>query len=171
MSWSLAGRALCAPSDRTKRCGLRVRPFVRPMPDPIASRALRPRPERTCAARCGVRRAAPSNLRQLPAAVSRSDGLSSNCTSFSASANVEGETGGPASGAVPKAGGLPAGRPVESAAGLRQATSDVMSTPDERLRNLRRVSDMFILNIVMAPLLVWRRFEPTRCRVRTSVAA
>src|SRR5579863_7527855 len=48
-------------------------------------------------------------LRQLLAVSARSDGRSSNCTSFSASAKVAGETSGPTGGAVPKAGGAPAG--------------------------------------------------------------
>jgi hypothetical protein len=87
-------------------------------------------------------------LRQLAAAVSRSAGLISNRTSFSASANVEAETGGPTSGAVPKAGGVPGGRDVdeafvEIACGLRHAAKAAMRRPDARLKNPRRVFDMF----------------------------
>src|SRR5215218_5631374 len=43
------------------------------------------------------------------AAISRSAGLIVTCTSFSASANVAGETAGPVRGAVPKVGGAPGG--------------------------------------------------------------
>src|ERR1041384_1507252 len=45
--------------------------------------------------------------RQLSAATLRSFAVSSNCTSFSASANVVVETSGPTWGAVPNAGGAP----------------------------------------------------------------
>src|SRR5262249_58142813 len=44
---------------------------------------------------------------QLSAAISRSEGLIVTCISFSASANVAGDTGGPAAGAVAKVGGAP----------------------------------------------------------------
>ena len=44
---------------------------------------------------------------QLAAAISRSAGVSVTCTSFSASAKVDGDTGGPAAGAAPKVGGAP----------------------------------------------------------------
>src|SRR5579862_771046 len=54
-------------------------------------------------------KSAPIELRQLPAASSRSAGRNSTCISFSASANVDGETTGPTGAAVPKAGGAPAG--------------------------------------------------------------
>src|SRR5215831_3914659 len=50
-------------------------------------------------------------FRQLSAACYRSSGFSSNWSSFSASAKVPVETGGPTSGDVPKAGGAPAGAP------------------------------------------------------------
>jgi hypothetical protein len=49
------------------------------------------------------------DARQLFAAISRCSRLSSTWTSFSASAKVEGETSGPASGAAPKVGGAPGG--------------------------------------------------------------
>src|SRR5215831_13103924 len=48
-------------------------------------------------------------FRQLVAACWRSSGFSSNWFSFSASAKVAIETGGPTSGDVPNAGGAPAG--------------------------------------------------------------
>ena len=82
-----------------------------------------------------ARKAAPWILRQLPAACSRSAGVSENCTSFSASAKVAAETGGPKSGAVPKAGGAPAGGVPESATGLRQAVAAVRNAAEARLRN------------------------------------
>jgi hypothetical protein len=47
--------------------------------------------------------------RQLPAASARSDARKSTWTSFPASAKVDGETSGPTGGAVPNAGGEPAG--------------------------------------------------------------
>ena len=47
--------------------------------------------------------------RQLAAAISRSAGVIVTCTSFSASAKVDGVTSGPTGGAVPKAGGAPGG--------------------------------------------------------------
>src|SRR5215813_11840052 len=47
--------------------------------------------------------------RQLSAAILISGGFSSLITSFSASMNVVDETSGPTGGAVPKAGGAPAG--------------------------------------------------------------
>jgi hypothetical protein len=45
--------------------------------------------------------------RQLAAAISRSATVIVTCASFSASANVDGETGGPDIGPVPKVGGAP----------------------------------------------------------------
>jgi hypothetical protein len=48
-------------------------------------------------------------LRQLATACLRSASLNSTCTSFSASANVRGDTSGPTAGAVAKAGGAPGG--------------------------------------------------------------
>src|SRR3954447_5186645 len=44
---------------------------------------------------------------QLPAAMSRWADVIVTCTSFSASANVDGDTGGPDAGAAPKVGGAP----------------------------------------------------------------
>src|ERR1700676_26515 len=52
-------------------------------------------------------------LRQLPAATSRSSAAISNCTNFSASANVVADTSGPTAGPVPNAGGAPGGRSAE----------------------------------------------------------
>jgi hypothetical protein len=82
-------------------------------------------------------------LRQLPAAVARSAGVRSNRTSFSASAKVVVETGGPASGAVPNAGGAPGGRTAALGDGLRQAVSAAMRAVDARFRNRRREFVMF----------------------------
>src|SRR5882672_1079884 len=47
------------------------------------------------------------DCRQLAAAISRSAALIVTCASFSASANVDGDTAGPAPGAVPNVGGAP----------------------------------------------------------------
>src|ERR1700722_17732306 len=106
MSWSLAGTARFALGVRTKRS------FAGSARSPSDAGSHR---------EAGATDAGGKNLRgparrsykgaiefrQLPAAVSRSEGLSSNCTSFSASAKVEVETTGPTSGEVPKAGGVP----------------------------------------------------------------
>src|SRR6266853_1924072 len=46
-------------------------------------------------------------VRQLPAAAARSAAVRFTCTSFSADANVEGETAGPTDGPTPNAGGAP----------------------------------------------------------------
>src|SRR5580658_5915692 len=58
--------------------------------------------------------------RQLPAASARSEARKSTCTSFSDSAKVDGETSGPTGGAVPKAGGAPAGSSLGSCFWLLQ---------------------------------------------------
>lgn len=76
-------------------------------------------------------------LRQFPAASWRSSGASWNCTSFSVSAKVDVETGGPTSGAVPNAGGDPGGEEV-SDAGLRQASVAANRAIEAPLRNFRR---------------------------------
>jgi hypothetical protein len=52
-------------------------------------------------------RSGASDRCQLAAAISRSAGRSVTCTSFSASANVDGDTGGPVTGPVPNVGGAP----------------------------------------------------------------
>ena len=80
----------------------------------------------------------------------RSAGLSSNCTSFSASANVAGETGGPTAGAVPKAGGAPGGGAADSGEGLRQAAVPAMRAAEARLRNCRRELGMVSPNHIVA---------------------
>jgi hypothetical protein len=58
-------------------------------------------------------------VRQLLAAISRSPGVSGNCISFSASANVVVETSGPTAGAVPNAPGEAGGSSSELWAKLR----------------------------------------------------
>ena len=78
---------------------------------------------------------------QLAAAISRSAALIVTCASRSASLNVDGETGGPDTGPVPKVGGAPgvAGGAGTAAFcdGLRQATA---SAPNGAvIRNRRRV--------------------------------
>src|SRR5438477_10325805 len=77
-------------------------------------------------------------LRQLDAAISRSAALISTCASFSACANVAGETGGPTSGDVPNAGGAPGGKSAALLTGLRQAAVTAAMLADTRVRNCRR---------------------------------
>src|SRR5450432_801480 len=89
-------------------------------------------------------------LRQLPAAVSRSARVSSNCTSFSASAKVDGETCGPTSGEGPNAGGAPGGRAAELGAGLRHAAAAAMRAAEERFRNCLREFGILSPNHIVA---------------------
>src|SRR5215471_144021 len=118
-------------------------------------------------------------LRQLPAAISRSAALNSTCTSFSASANVDGETAGPVSGAVPKAGGAPGGREVESGVGLRHAAAAAQRAAEERLRKRLRESDMVFCEPILAKEVAeagtvednGRRLSPTRPRTSQSFSA
>src|SRR5258708_25175238 len=80
-------------------------------------------------------------LRQLPAACDRSAEVNSNWTSFSASANVEVDTCGPTAGAVPNAGGAPAGgSPVFGCFLLQAAAAPI--NPNEVFRKWRRDLDM-----------------------------
>ena len=74
-------------------------------------------------------------FRQLPAAMLRSPLPSSNCTSFSASAKVDVETGGPASGDVPKAGGAPGVVVAASGARLRHPGNAAMRKVETRVKN------------------------------------
>src|SRR5215510_1683867 len=95
---------------------------------------------------------------QVAAAISRSAALIVTCISFSASANVDGDTGGPAAGAVAKVGGAPG---VVGAAGvaaggvatlvlcgsLRQAIAAPSAPSGAVIRNCLRV---FIAKNVLA---------------------
>src|SRR6185437_3607369 len=83
--------------------------------------------------------------RQLPAACARSSAASENWTSFSASAKVAGETGGPTSGLVPKAGGAPgvAGVPATGAPGCASRLQAAV-TAASALKNIRRVRNIII---------------------------
>src|SRR3979411_3556753 len=74
-------------------------------------------------------------LRQLPAAVARSLALNSICTSFSASAKVDGDTSGPTAGAVPKAGGAPGGKSAGFCARLEYAAAAPSAPRDVTLKN------------------------------------
>ena len=79
--------------------------------------------------------------RQLAAAVSRSGALIWTCTNFSASANVVGDTSGPTSGEVPKAGGAPAGGVsifCSFGASARHAATAPRMPSGARIRNWRR---------------------------------
>jgi len=60
-------------------------------------------------------------LRQLAAAIARSGGVRSTCTSFSAAAKVAASTSGPTAGAVANAGGVPAAGGVPPAGGVPAA--------------------------------------------------
>ena len=83
-------------------------------------------------------------LRQLPAACCRSAGVRLNSTSFSASAKVAAETGGPTSGAVPNAGGVPGGKAAvsEVGPGLPQEAAAATNPAEAQLRKSRRELDM-----------------------------
>src|SRR3954454_4304035 len=74
-------------------------------------------------------------FRQLPAAILRSLLPSSNCTSFSASAKVDVETGGPASGDVPKAGGAPGVAVAASGPPLRHPGNAANRQAETRVKN------------------------------------
>src|ERR1035437_3056038 len=82
-------------------------------------------------------------LRQLPAAICRAAGLRVTWTSFSASANVSGETSGPTGGAVPKAGGAPGGGEVGDWPARRHAVAEAIRAMEARLRNCLRDFDMY----------------------------
>src|ERR1051326_4358376 len=83
--------------------------------------------------------------RHESAACCRSAGVNSTCTSFSASANVSGETAGPDPLPVPKVGGAPAGGDCavcELAGGcvsLRQAVAATRKVSGALIRNCRLV--------------------------------
>src|ERR1700723_2506893 len=64
-----------------------------------------------------------SVLRHVEAAIARSESVSGNWTSFSASEKVVSETSGPNAGPEPNAGGAPAGSFDRSWAGMRQAAA------------------------------------------------
>lgn len=81
-------------------------------------------------------------LRQFPAAISRSAGLSSKRTNLPASANVDADTGTPDAGAVPNAGGAPGGSAAGSATGLRHAAAAAERTAADEFKNCRREFDM-----------------------------
>src|SRR5580704_4796677 len=81
-------------------------------------------------------------LRQLFAAMVRSAALNSTCTSFSASAKVEGETSGPTAGPAPKAGGAPGGRSKGCCAYARYAVAAAKRLRDVWVRNCLRDFDM-----------------------------
>src|ERR1019366_3907255 len=84
-------------------------------------------------------------VRQLPAAISRAAGLSPTCTSFSASAKVAGDTGGPTGGAVPKAGGAPGGGAAGVWAARRHAAAEAIRPMEARFRNCLREFDMHLI--------------------------
>jgi hypothetical protein len=80
---------------------------------------------------------------QLAAAISRSAPVIVTCASFSASANVDGDTGGPDTGPVPKVGGAPGvagdAGPGVVCGSLRHATAAAIAPNGAAIRNRRRV--------------------------------
>jgi hypothetical protein len=80
-----------------------------------------------------------SDCRHVCAACCRSAVVIVTCISFSASANVAGETSGPNAGAVPKVGGAPGGAGVdcvmEGGPSLRQAAAPTRHASGARIRN------------------------------------
>ena len=80
-------------------------------------------------------------VRQLFAAIVRCASVNCTCTSFSASANVAGDTSGPAAGAVLNAGGAPG--VVVCVPGFGSSPRHAASTPSRPMgawiRNWRRV--------------------------------
>ena len=95
----------------------------------------------TCAVRCGARRRAP-----LPAPVARGHlprgGLSSTCTSFSASAKVPGETSGPTGARCRTRAALRAAACPRVCSALRHADAAAISAREARFRNCLRDFDM-----------------------------
>src|SRR5438270_8009271 len=81
-------------------------------------------------------------LRQLPAATARSAAVISNCTSFSASAKVAGDTSGPTAGPVPNAGGAPGGSCVGSCVLLLEATAAPIRPSEVWVKKCLRDLDM-----------------------------
>src|ERR1700739_3756925 len=81
--------------------------------------------------------------RQLRAAKLRSAFDISNCTSFSAAANVEESTFGPKAWAVPNAGGAPGGSSAGLVSFLRHPAAMPSRARDECLKNCLRDLDIF----------------------------
>src|SRR4051794_38886919 len=78
---------------------------------------------------------------QLAAAMSRSGCVIVTCASFSASAKVEPETGGPVTGPVPKVGGAPAVLEDEGdgfCGSVRHAAAAAIAATGAGIRNCRR---------------------------------
>src|SRR5262245_22054566 len=83
-------------------------------------------------------------LRQFPAAWLRSATLNSKSISFSAAANVDGDTSGPTAGAVPNAGGAPGGGSFGFWALTRDATAAPIKPSDACVKN-------FLHDFAMSP--------------------
>src|SRR5579884_1416829 len=90
--------------------------------------------------------------RQLPAAISRSGGVRSKRTSFSACSNVAGETTGPTGGEVPNAGGAPGGNSEGLAVCPFRAAAAPSMPSDVRARNSLRDFAMSPPNGALYPL-------------------
>ena len=80
----------------------------------------------------------------------RSASSNSTCTSFSASANVPGETSGPVEGDVPNAGGAPGGSSADLCACFWHAAAAPSSPTDVALKNCLRDFDMVSPNHIVA---------------------
>src|SRR5579864_92937 len=102
-----------------------------------------------------------SVLRQVEAAIARSESLSGNWTSFSASANVATETSGPNSGPAPNAGGAPGGNVDKFCARMREAAAPPSTASDVRVKNSLRD---FINSYVGADAFVRPEKRSFECR-------
>jgi hypothetical protein len=93
-------------------------------------------------------------LRQLETACLSSSSFNSTCTSFSASAKVNGDTPGPTGAAVAKAGGDPGGGPSGDPAG---PSPGFCSAPQEETAMPKRLSELCVRNSLrdfdMEPLM------------------
>jgi hypothetical protein len=103
---------------------------------------------------------------QLEAACSRSEGRIVICTSFSASANVAGDTGGPVIGPVPNVGGAPGVEAGAAGAGAcpeldgacaLQAAAPASTPSGAVSRNCRRV---FMIGALDIPRALTNRRKP-----------
>src|SRR5882672_2077820 len=95
------------------------------------------------------------DCRQLAAAISRSAALIVTCASFSASANVDGDTAGPDAGAVPKVGGAPGvvggADTVAPCCSLRHATAAPSAPSGAAIRNCLRVFMAIPQTTILSP--------------------
>ena len=93
--------------------------------------------------------------RQLLTASLRSLSVNSTCTSFSASANVKGDTSGPAAVAVANAGGVPGGGGKGFFSGLQAVAAMPRRLIELLVRNSLRDFDMSPLLRILADAGWW----------------